>query len=60
MERLLWKNYPPGEINEKIEYWVDLWDDLITHFTKTHYGLELVNPAGGPFGLRQGNGVGLD
>ena len=44
MERLLWKNYPPGEINEKTEYWVDVWDDLIAHFTKTHYGLELVNP----------------
>src|ERR1035437_7741511 len=44
MERLLWKNYPAGLINEKIEFWVDMWDDLIDHFTKTHYGLELVNP----------------
>jgi hypothetical protein len=44
MERRLWRNYPAGEINEKIEFWVDIWDDLIEHFTKTHYGLELANP----------------
>ncbi|HWV99783.1 MAG TPA: hypothetical protein VNZ64_08845 [Candidatus Acidoferrum sp.] len=44
MERLLWNNYPPGEINQKVEYWVDVWDDLIEHFTKSHYGLELVDP----------------
>lgn len=38
------QNQSTGEINEKIEYWIDVWNDLITHFTKTHYGLELANP----------------
>lgn len=44
METALWKNFNPGEINEKIQYWVDAWDDLIDHFTKNHYGLDLINP----------------
>src|ERR1035441_9722164 len=44
MERHIWKKYGTGEVNDKIIYWVDLWDDLVDHFTKDHYGLELDNP----------------
>src|SRR4051794_7199515 len=44
MELKLWAGSHEGEINEKIRYWVDVWDELIDHFTKTHYGLELANP----------------
>jgi hypothetical protein len=38
------QNQSTGGINEKIEYWIDVWNELIAHFTKTHYGLELANP----------------
>lgn len=38
------QNQSINEINAKIEYWVDVWNDLIAHFTKTHYGLELISP----------------
>lgn len=34
----------PGVVNEKIRYWVDLWEDLISNFNKQLYGLDLVNP----------------
>ena len=44
MERHIWKKYGTGEVNDKIIYWVDLWNDLVDHFTKDHYGLELDNP----------------
>jgi hypothetical protein len=41
MERNLWKDYSAGDVNEKIQYWVDLWEELIDNFTKNEYGLEL-------------------
>ena len=44
MERQIWREYAQNEVNEKIQYWVDVWDDLIDHFTKNEYGLELLNP----------------
>lgn len=44
MEMHLWNNYGSEEINEKIKYWVDLWDDLISNFNKKSYGLKLINP----------------
>jgi len=30
--------------NEKIDYWIDSWDELIRYFNHNHYGLELNNP----------------
>jgi hypothetical protein len=32
------------DINEKIKYWIDLWDELIKHFNKKSFGLSLINP----------------
>ncbi len=31
-------------INQKIEYWIDVWAELIRHFNNNQYGLELNNP----------------
>ena len=33
-----------NEITDNIRYWVDLWEDLIGHFTERLYGLSLENP----------------
>lgn len=44
MEKMLWQKYPVGQISDKIKFWVDVWDDLITHFTRDHYGFEMANP----------------
>ncbi len=44
MDREIWDSYRPGVINDKIKYWVDLWQDLIDNFNKTSYGLKLANP----------------
>jgi hypothetical protein len=44
MDMLLWDTYQANEINEKIKYWVDLWEDLISNFNKNRYGLTLINP----------------
>lgn len=40
----VWDSYGPGEVNEKIQYWVDLWEDLIANFNERLYGLDLINP----------------
>jgi hypothetical protein len=44
MEIYIWDSYGSEEINGKIKYWVDLWEDFIEHFNKKSYGLELMNP----------------
>ena len=44
MDMLLWDTYQANEINEKIKYWVDLWEDMISNFNKNRYGLTLINP----------------
>ena len=44
MNVFLWDSYEEGEINDKIKYWVDLWEDLIENFNNDSYGLNLVNP----------------
>lgn len=44
MNIFLWDSYEEGEINNKIKYWVDLWEDLIENFDNDSYGLNLVNP----------------
>lgn len=40
----VWDKYTAGEITDNIRYWVDLWEDLIDHFTERLYGLALENP----------------
>lgn len=44
MNIFLWDSYEEGEINNKIKYWVDLWEDLIENFDNDSYGLNLINP----------------
>jgi len=36
--------YVNEEIDSKIIYWIDLWEDLIKNFNKSSYGLNLYNP----------------
>ncbi|SEF52372.1 hypothetical protein SAMN04487919_101467 [Bacillus sp. ok061] len=44
MELFLWDKFKDGEVNEKIKYWVDIWEELIKNFNKNSYGLNLSNP----------------
>ena len=44
MNIFLWDSYEEKEINDKIKYWVDLWEDLIENFDNDSYGLKLINP----------------
>ncbi|MFP5265133.1 MAG: hypothetical protein ACLGJB_24860 [Blastocatellia bacterium] len=44
MSLFSWDAYSPGEINDKIQYWVDIWEDLIDNFNNRLYGLDLINP----------------
>lgn len=44
MERLLWTKYKKGEINDKIEYWVDYWQDLIDTIKNKGIEYRLVSP----------------
>jgi len=44
MQMYIWDKYDPDEITDNIRYWVDLWEDLISHFTERLYGLSLENP----------------
>lgn len=44
MQMFIWDNYESNEITDNIRYWVDLWEDLIEHFTERLYGLSLENP----------------
>ena len=44
METFIWENYNKDEVNDKIKYWVDLWEDLISYFNVNSYGLKLINP----------------
>lgn len=44
MDMYIWDAYGQEEVNDKIKYWVDLWEDLIENFNKKFYGLNLVNP----------------
>lgn len=44
MSSFSWNSYGENEINEKIKYWVDLWEEIIVDFSKNIYGVELINP----------------
>lgn len=44
METYIWQFYADNEVNEKIKYWVDVWEDLVDNFDKEFYGLKLVSP----------------
>ena len=44
MEKNIWQQYPPEEINEKIRYWADRWQELIDNFNVNSYGLRLSSP----------------
>ena len=44
MELSIWEKYKKKEINEKIKYWLDIWEDLITNFSSNSFGLILINP----------------
>ena len=44
MEKNVWFQYSPGEINEKIRYWADRWQELIDNFNINSYGLRLSSP----------------
>lgn len=44
MELSIWKKYKKKEINEKIKYWVDIWEDLITNFNNNSFGFTLISP----------------
>ena len=44
MEKNVWFHYAPGEINQKIRYWVDRWQELIDNSNINSYGLRLSSP----------------
>lgn len=44
MNSEIWDHFKEDEVSEKIKYWVEIWDELIIHFTKNNYGLDLKNP----------------
>lgn len=44
MKQSIWENYNKDEINEKIRYWVDAWEDIIENFNENSFGLILSNP----------------
>src|SRR4051812_3109908 len=44
MEKKVWYEHREGEINEKIRYWVDRWQELIENFNLNSYGLQLSSP----------------
>lgn len=39
-----WASYEEGEVTEKIKYWVDLWEEIVSNFSETTYNKELINP----------------
>lgn len=43
VELFLWDNYSGNKINEKVKYWVDIWEDLINNYNTNSYGLNLFN-----------------
>jgi hypothetical protein len=40
----LWDDYTLEEVNEKIRYWVDVWETQIDRRGDLSFGLELINP----------------
>jgi len=44
METQIWTEYGKTEVNEKIRFWVDVWEDLIDYFGQNVYGLDLLSP----------------
>jgi len=44
VEKNVWFQYSPGEINEKIRYWADRWQELVDNFNVNSYGLRLSSP----------------
>jgi hypothetical protein len=44
VERNIWLEYPSDEVNEKIRYWVDRWEELFDNFNVNSYGLKLSSP----------------
>lgn len=39
-----WASYEKGEVTEKIKYWVDLWEEIVSNFGEATYNKELINP----------------
>ena len=44
MDFFIWEKYKKDEINEKIIYCVEVWEELISYFNKNTYGLKLISP----------------
>ncbi len=44
MDMFLWDSYAIGEVNDKIKYWIDLWEDFIENSDNDLYGLNMINP----------------
>ena len=44
MKPFLWDGYTITEVNEKIRYWVDVWETLIDERDDLLSGLDLSNP----------------
>jgi hypothetical protein len=44
MDFFIWEKYKKNEINEKIIYFVEVWEELISYFNKNSYGLDLISP----------------
>ena len=43
MNPFLWDKYTATEVNEKIRYWVDLWESLIDRLSDPSFGLVFMN-----------------
>jgi hypothetical protein len=44
MDLSTFRSYTPNNVDDKIQYWIDLWEDLIENFNQNLYGLDLINP----------------
>lgn len=44
MDPFLWDNYTLQEVNEKVRYWVDMWELLIENLNDPSLGLVFMNP----------------
>ncbi|MFY9224225.1 MAG: hypothetical protein WAQ98_16255 [Blastocatellia bacterium] len=44
LKDILQNHYPPNTISEKIQYWGELWEDLVENFEKGFFGLKLNSP----------------
>ena len=44
MNPFLWDKYTVAEVNDKLRYWVDLWESMIDDLNDPVYGLIFMNP----------------